>query len=170
MPLIPAPNHSSCFCEGIGACHFAEGRLEEAIVHFAAVAEIDPSEASLFNLANAQGKAEHSVAAAATYTPPTPNISILFLYFFMWSTGTAASSASTLTVTMQRPSLSTSLTTCVTGAAAKLTYHALWICNHIFVDCVSGRRAARNYPRSNRSGGGDICSAVQRHHSALLVR
>ncbi len=82
MPLIPAPNHSSCFCEGIGACHFAEGRLEEAIVHFAAVAEIDPSEASLFNLANAQGKAEHSVAAAATYTPPTPNISTLFLYFF----------------------------------------------------------------------------------------
>ncbi len=53
--------------QGIGACHFAEGRLEEAIVHFATVAELEPSEASLFNLANAQGKAEHSVAAAATY-------------------------------------------------------------------------------------------------------
>jgi tetratricopeptide (TPR) repeat protein len=60
---FPAPHPAA----GIGACHFAEGRLEEAIVHFAAVADIDPSEASLFNLANAQGKAEHSVAAAATY-------------------------------------------------------------------------------------------------------
>jgi tetratricopeptide (TPR) repeat protein len=55
------------FFPGIGACHFAEGRLEEAIVHFKAVADIDPSEASLFNLANALGKAERSVAAAEAY-------------------------------------------------------------------------------------------------------
>jgi hypothetical protein len=90
-------------------------------VHFAAVADIDPSEASLFNLANAQGKAEHSVAAAATHVPSS-SVTTAFQFSNFMFIGTAVCSSSTPKGMMPWQSLSTSPTTCATGAAAKLTY------------------------------------------------
>lgn len=61
------PNHRGAH-EGAGASHFAEGRLEEAIVHFKRVVELDPNgETGAMNLANALGKAEKNVEAAKAY-------------------------------------------------------------------------------------------------------
>ena len=146
---VPTPPLTLSPPQGIGACHFAEGRLEEAIVHFATVAELEPSEASLFNLANAQGKAEHSVAAAATYrrvlkiNPNRHDAAAKLVHFTHYVCDWSRRKAD-----------------------VRCPYPCFY--NRISVQFLfSGRRAARHNSRSNRARSSNIRRAIQRHHPAV---